>query len=308
MSTADTAAKKPQKKPAARRSRWRRVLRWGVVLVVLLLALRVGGQLAAPWVLDRVAARYGLSLTWKSLSLTLLRGEVELEGVVLAHRADAESTPYLELDQVRADLRVRDLLAGRIVVQRVEADSVRVFVERRADGRYALEEHLPKRLDGAAAEPAPVDLDAPIELGIPLEITALRLHDVQLRFRDASVTPAVDVTVRGGVRASHVGSKRRDATFEVMAVSPELVDRLHVLGTVSSGGQELEARFDVDMVGLHLASLASLLRPDPGAISCEYIDRTDSSRAVVGLIAVDAGRAAGLAISGDRERVAGERD
>ena len=85
---------------------------------------------------DRLAARYGLSLTWDSLSLSLHRGLIELEGVVLERRADADAdregegedaevTPYLELEYARADVRVLALLTGRMVLHRLEADGVR---------------------------------------------------------------------------------------------------------------------------------------------------------------------------------------
>jgi hypothetical protein len=56
------------KAPATRWQRWRRRLMWLAIAVV---ALRILLSLAMPWIIDLAASTLGLSVTYRSVSLSI---------------------------------------------------------------------------------------------------------------------------------------------------------------------------------------------------------------------------------------------
>src|SRR5687768_17865748 len=107
--------------PTKKKRRWRRLLLWTlIVLIVLAVAARITVAVAFPSVLRKVAAAYGLDARYERMELYMLGGDVGLWHLRVAPKDGGE--PLLTAEYVRADVSALNLLRGRLVVRRVEAD------------------------------------------------------------------------------------------------------------------------------------------------------------------------------------------
>src|SRR5690606_35028214 len=111
-------------------------------------------EAALPAIVRSVAGGRGLSAELADVRLSLLRGELELRGLVV--RTAAAGTPVAALEFVRLDLAPLALLRGSVVVRRVTVDGLTLELERTPDGRLPLLEQLA----GPSAEAAPAEATA----------------------------------------------------------------------------------------------------------------------------------------------------
>ena len=124
--------------PRSPARKWPRRLRRGAIaLAVLVLVVRVAAVALAPSILDHVLRGVGLTCSVGRLEVSVLSGELEVAHVVVAPRGGGE--PIVDLGYLRANVSPLALLAGRVVVRRLELDGLDVLVDREADGRFALE-------------------------------------------------------------------------------------------------------------------------------------------------------------------------
>jgi len=144
---------------ATRGRRWRRRFLWcaGIGLV-LLLVVRVVGILLLPTVLEHVARGYRLKCEYERLDLALLRGDAELWNLRLA--PEEGGTPYVVAEYCGLDVSTLNLLRGRLVVHRLEADGLDLNLERDASGGFELFRRLSP--PDAAPEAAPEKTPEPV--------------------------------------------------------------------------------------------------------------------------------------------------
>ncbi len=88
--------------------------------------------------------------------------------------------PFAAAQGLRASLAVLPLLAGRVVVDRVQVDGLRVQVRRHPDGRTSIDDLLTP-----PEAPAPASADKePSGPALRLDIAGIALRDVMLQFDD----------------------------------------------------------------------------------------------------------------------------
>ncbi|HVR76469.1 MAG TPA: hypothetical protein VMT52_19220, partial [Planctomycetota bacterium] len=137
---ADKAAK-----TARRPGRWRRRLLWcGAIFLLFIVIFRLSLPWLLPWTLKKIAADYDLDCKYDRLELSLLGGDAELWHLTVAPKEGG--APFIHAEYCRADIATPHLLAGRVIVRRLEADGVDLLVERDEDGSIA----LLKRIENAA--------------------------------------------------------------------------------------------------------------------------------------------------------------
>lgn len=259
-----TDATGPSESPAVvrkpKRFRRTRIALW--IIVPTLIALRVALAVSIAPILERVAESYGLEARYENLSLSLLGADVELWHLIIVDSADDAELVHVEY--CRADLSVLDLLRGRIVVKRVEADGLDVFIERDETGRVpALDRLLARAQSDAPAEP-PVEPSsdgslAPKNLDPPVRVDALRLQHVLVHVRDRSVSPPLDTRIHTNVRLSNIGHPVHRPRFSFEVNAEGVLDGLWVEGVASTDSEQLVADLDVDLRNLYLEPLRPYL-------------------------------------------------
>jgi hypothetical protein len=122
------------------------------------------------------------------------------------------------------------LLTGDLRLRLVEVDGLVAKAQRSKDGTLGLQGWSPPPASApeqekeasakeAATASAPTDLDAPFDFTLPVQLEALRVHDVHVRFRDEAVEPSfetdlaldVSVTDRNHATRVDVGCARRES-------------------------------------------------------------------------------------------------
>lgn len=244
-----------------RRARLRRLLlRTALALVVLAVLLRAALPLALPRALAAWAESNGLRADYGELDLSLLGGSVDLWHLVI-DRAEPEpgAAPLLALEFATVDVDVSALFAGRLRIHRVEVDGLDLSLRRRADGSLDLP-------FGGGAPPEPAAAEEPGEPGpppvaLPLELAALRVQDVRVRFVDLSVEPPLDLPLELELALSDLGSPERPARLDLRFAAGEALDELRVTGTIETPPGRARAELALDVDALHPRVLAGLLAP-----------------------------------------------
>jgi hypothetical protein len=222
-----------------------------VVIVRLIVFVAIGP------VLRRVGAAYGFDITYRTQELTTLGGDVGLWYFKVAPKSGGE--PILAIDYLRGNISVVELLKGRLLVRRAEADGVDLRLERNADG------HIPllDQFLAAAATPTSASVTSAtpakpfqIDFTSPLSIQAFRLQHVRAKIRDAAVKPEFLATVAMDVRVTDLGLKDLPVQFDVDVWSDPILDSLRISGVATNAGKNLTADARVFMRGLHLKPLA----------------------------------------------------
>ncbi|MGF1634798.1 MAG: DUF748 domain-containing protein [Phycisphaerae bacterium] len=255
----DAAAHPPasgkQRKPKEPRRWRRRLMRLGIVVFVLLIALRFAVFFALPTVLRNVAALYELELAYERQELTVLAGDAGLWYVTLT--PTGETQPLIRAEYVRGNLDVLALFAGRLDVLRAEADGVEIQLDRDETGRFpAVEKVLAAITDGQEPDP-----DADIDFTSPLQVEALRVNGMKVRLNDKSVTPEQATALNLNLRMNDIGMQQRPIRLAAEVWSDKLLDLLRAEGTVRSEGKKLDARLNVFVSGLQPSGAQSYLRP-----------------------------------------------
>jgi uncharacterized protein DUF748 len=298
--------------PPRKKRRWlRRIL---VALLLVVLAVRIGGQMALPKVASALAAKAGLAIAWERLDLSLLGGSFELYEVDLRRRdapaADGEA-PLLHLDALQFDLDVLALCKGRVRVHRVALDGLDAEITRRADGCLAIDGWACPSLPAspATADPAlPVATassaapaaapPSPYCFDLPVEIDQFRVQNIRVHLRDEAVRPALESRVALDLRVSDLGGPLRPPRVEMLLRAPGVVRSLEIKANGKTSSCAVDGRIEVAVHGLSAALLQRYLPDAPIAASAKEFDleleadgslaATDpSALALAGHVAVD---------------------
>jgi hypothetical protein len=254
------AAEAKKRKP---RNWRRRILRTLVAVCILIIGFRILLSLILPSVLNRVAGYYGMSCDYQRLELNMLNGDAGIWG--MEFRPVEGGSPIVQTDYCHGNISVMDLLRGKLVAYRVEADGVEMNIDRTADGRIPLLDRFVKSTASAAASSStPVATSAQprtIDLTSPLQLDAFRLTHLQVHFHDLSVSPVLDTVLQMDVRLSDLGSPSQPAKFEMSIESDPLLESLQVDGEGRSAGKTLDAIFHARVRGIHPKAIAPYLQP-----------------------------------------------
>jgi hypothetical protein len=241
-------------------TRFRRLRRVGLVLVILLVIAR----LSLPWVLPPVLSSYaedvGFSLTWERLELSPLLLDLELAHVEIEPLDGVGPSAHLEY--ARVDLALTPLVLGKVRVRRVELDGVDLTLERAEDGSLVLPAVLTADTDVPveADEPEPEDLEPkPLLLKPPVRVDAARVQGLQLAFVDGSVDPPLSTRVDVDLRLSDLGVPGRLPRCELNLAARGVLDRLQLELTGPVEDERAEADLWLRVGGLHLEPLAPYL-------------------------------------------------
>ena len=256
------------KDSSAREARGRRILRWlraGLILVIALLAARVLLPSASMALIDRALRSRGLTCSYETLDLGLLRGQVDLWhlGVrPLAAPKGAQVGDLLRVEHAAIDLSMRDLLRGEISLRRIGVEGVDVRLDLSDAGIAALRGFAASPESDAAPAAPPEDeaQDAEVDLGLPFELTLLRLEHARVHLRDDTSTPPLDVLLDANLLITNLGARDVPARLEFTLTSPSLVDVLRLRAEGSSLGRDLDAQLRVELAAFRPAALASHLR------------------------------------------------
>lgn len=257
------SANKPAPTTRKPRSWKRRIVVTLILFIAFTLILRASLGLLLPMVLRKIASGYDLDCTYERSELMLLSGDAGLWHLAFAPKGGGE--PVLKLDYVRGNISVLSLLTGHLDVWRMEADGVKVLVERTADGKIPMLDKvlavradlLPAAAPGATTTPAS---NKPINLSPPLKLDAFRLSQVQVAFIDRTLSPPLETTLSMNMRVSDVQSTVRPISFSVDLWADPLLDQMRIDGTGQATAEAVEASMRVQMYGLHPMPVAPYLR------------------------------------------------
>jgi uncharacterized protein involved in outer membrane biogenesis len=271
--------------------------RWTLAVVAALVLVPVGavalvawlGVLvdAGPWraTLAEVATEaLGRRVTLDGpVELSLgLRSALKIGGIRIANPPGFSGAEFASLGDVRAQVDLVPALRGRLRIQSLEAENVRVRLERAVDGRFNWDFGALLGVADAEATPVPEDDAGP---AVAVRIRRLVLRSLAVEYRDASSersryfdldelvgdapwNAALTMTVRGRVekkfpyRLTLQGGPAR-ALYRATEPWPfevdfEFVDtRLHATG--STDMRTGETRLDVGLGTANLAELERLL-------------------------------------------------
>jgi len=242
-----------------------RLLRGGLIVVIALLAARVALPSASMALVDRALRARGLSCSYERLELGLLRGRVDLWHLGVRPLAAAEgalSEELLRVEHAAIDLSIRDLLQGEISLRRVGFEGLDLRLDLSDAGIAALRGYVASSEPEAEPEatPAQQPQDAEVELGLPFELTLLRLEHARVHLRDDTATPALDALLDANLLLTNLGARGVPARLEFTLTSPSLVDALRLRAEGHSQGRELDAQLRLELAAFRPAALADALR------------------------------------------------
>jgi hypothetical protein len=243
----------PNAKTAKPKRNYRRLAwRIGIIILVAVVALRLALTLLMPPLMSKVASYYQLDCRYNRMQLSLLGGDMSIYGLRLTPRGGGGSgEPLLAAEYVQASIAPWEVLRGRLVVYRLEADGLESLVERTPDGRIPLLEHFVTPQPSEKATVTAGTSTSDVDFTSPLRVDAFRLQHVRARFRDARVVPTVETAVSLDVRVSDLGVQGRPARFEINVSAENLLDSLSITGQANGQGRNLDATLQFRMWGLH---------------------------------------------------------
>jgi len=252
----------PQKRSFLKR--WsRRAFKGAILLVVLLVVLRMSLPFVLPVALDKIAGHFGLHAEYEALKLRASDGSFELWGLRIGPRGEGETLPlpFLTVDYAAADLELRSVLSGRPRVRRASADGVRLFLDRKPSGEWALLETLAPLLEGSEeSEPEPEEeLEGGIPLSLPFELGALRVNDAAVVLDDRFLSPRLTCTLSGDLSVTDLGSPEGPARIEAHGRGAGLFDEAIFEGDATIGDAGISAVFGFELNGLRPKFLTEYL-------------------------------------------------
>lgn len=260
---------------APKRRKWRRRLLWlGVIAVVARIGLAVG---AAP-TLRYVAGMFDLECEVQSIEFDVLAGEARIYGLRLWHDDADSSAPLLELEYAGVDVATLELLRAELIVRRVEADGLDLYVARDEFARWniapVIQPFLTEQAATASEELAETQRKhtGPLQFDLPFTIEALRGTHLRLHLDDALADPPLDTTITAIVRLSDLGHDERVTRLSVAAAGPLVLDVFDLKADAAVAGAEIDASIDVRMRGLHPRPLAGYLELIGLAPSADRLD------------------------------------
>ncbi len=256
-------APEPAKKVKKRRT-WKQ--RFKILILVLLVGgviIRVGMNFLLPTVVRKVANAYDLDCTYDRMSLGLFSGNAHIWNLVLRPKAGGDSLVHAEY--IQGSISTPNLFRGKLVVYRAEVDGVDMLIDREPDGSIPLLARIIAPRDDAPIElkpkPEKSPTTQPVNLRAPLQIDAVRLSHVTTRFRDRSVSPTFETTVKTTLRISDVGSTTEAARLELEVNADPVLDTLLVSGTFHNTPTSIDADLSLLVRGLHPKPATSYLLP-----------------------------------------------
>jgi hypothetical protein len=264
--------------PAPQPRKWRKRLIWALAILVV---ARIAIAITVPVTIRKVAAKHDLDCTWQSLSLSLLGGSVELKGLELRPKAPRDTqpppAPIARIESVEADVAMLDLLRLHPHVVVAAIDGVELHVARAETGAWNFERHLPRAEPAATEAPAPEASEpAAYDLALPVEIDALRAHDVVVFVDDRGVTPAVKARCELNANAWHLGADDRPGRFDAVVTCPGVLDAATVVGELTTAETKAGARLEARLAGLQPRTLGGWLAafgvtPRADRLSCAMV-------------------------------------
>lgn len=259
----------PPSAPPRRRFRWRR---WLLGLLVAVVLLRIALAFAVPIVVRSSLESAGLRADWERLSLSLVGGSVEFEGLQLRPKADAEAAAAadapeavapLKLDLVRVNVGMLPLLSLDYRVEDVTLTGLRAVVRLTQDGQLVIA-GLP--LGGeAAAEPAEPPAPAePAASPPPLfGLAHLALTDITVEWSDETVQPPVATLVHLDLTGEDLqwGPGAQSGHFDLALSAPGECERLGLAGSFRGDPDDLELEGELQLRDLRDGPLSRYLPP-----------------------------------------------
>jgi hypothetical protein len=241
---------------------WLRRAGWTFgALVGARLLLAVGLAPAATW----VASTRGLNLAWDSHELSLSGGQVHLTGLRLAKAGEAMPA-FVTIESLHADLDLRALLDGRLVVTQVVVDSPIARAGLDTQGAFRLEGDFdPLTLLGeSTATDEPLTAEPPsLPTSVPVAVEHLRVRHAKLVWTDAGLASAptvVDLDVEG----SQLFAPHAPGSLRVRVGAASLLDSLRVDCGIQVIRDDVQTAttlaVDAQLAGLRLRPLAEHLR------------------------------------------------
>lgn len=238
----------------------RRLIRIGLVVLILLVLFRLSLIVIFPAVVNRVAKFYKLQYTYDRMELSLLGGNAGIWGLDVKPMEGGDS--IAKADYVRGRISTFALLTGKLEIWRLEADGVELWADRDASGRFQkLERFATSSTTSAGSTAAPVKEKAPVDFSSPLNVEALRVTHLRAHYTDQSVTPAISTVVGLDVRVSNLGSQERPTRFEIEVAADPLLTVFRIQGEARAKGRDVDAQMRVQMRGLDLGPAMGYLRP-----------------------------------------------
>ena len=242
--TAESRAKATKRK---RKSRW--WWRWTKRLAAAGLVARVLLWLFLEHLADFGAGFAGLSVSWRSASLSLSGLSLHIEDLVVRDANDEQAPPLLTAQDVIADLSVRQLLGGQLSVVDAGIAGARITVHRGADGRLRLPKSWLEPAAVTVPEPEEDADNTPLNFELPCWIQSARLHDLQLDFVDNTVTPAVEYTGKLDLEVTDLGFPDRLGSVMLRLHAPQLCDELFVHTQVHAQASRAKCDFQAVVRG-----------------------------------------------------------
>ncbi|MBI5240864.1 MAG: AsmA family protein [Elusimicrobia bacterium] len=122
------------------------------------------------------------------ISVGIVQGLV-VEKLAVSERPDFKAGTFAQADSFSVSLAFFPLLRGRLAVDKVSADGLKVSVVRRADGTFNFSD-----IAGSTAAPSGA---APAGLALSLLVKKAALHNARLSYKDAAAGQDLKVTVAG---------------------------------------------------------------------------------------------------------------
>ncbi|MCC6672531.1 MAG: DUF748 domain-containing protein [Planctomycetes bacterium] len=248
--------------PPVHRSRWRRLTRLCLWLAGIALVLRVALWLALPWILGRVAAGLDLAIRTERLELALLEGRLEVWGLEVRGTAARAGEPgFLRVHTLALDLDVAALWTGHVRVRRAEVDGVRMRLLRDAHGGL----HVPGLPEGTAPPPpatlpaTPPAPEALLDVSLPVEVVALRLHDAELIVEDRAGPAHQPSRYRAELAATHLQHPHLPGEVHLQVTAPDQIDLIRLEARGRVGERHLEAELEVQIAGVDPEAVAHRL-------------------------------------------------
>ncbi|HLU65446.1 MAG TPA: DUF748 domain-containing protein, partial [Kofleriaceae bacterium] len=221
-------------------ARLARIPRRTAVVLLTVVAVLVSARIAAPfvieWYLDRELAHlpdYRGQI--EDVDLSLIDGELAVEGLRLDRREGDPEVPLLRVKRIEVDYRWDALLDGAIVAD-VEVDRPVLNLMPAATRERDPGRQLDRDEEGAAITEA-------VQALLPTKIHHLHVRNGALRFKDVEASPDVDLQL-GQVNLLVSNLSNRPSSREAMPTRGRLSARLQKSG-------KLRARFRLNIYAEH---------------------------------------------------------
>ena len=190
-----------------------RIVGWGVLAVVGLLAVAVGG-LFALFDGDTIKAEISRTVLEQKQRTLVIAGKpqlsvwpdvgIQLDGVTLSERGS--STEFAALKSARVSVAVMPLLSKQVQVRALDVTGLKATLIKRKDGSL----NIAYLLGDPSAQPAQADAPAQPAEPLKIDVAAIRIADAQLTWRDeqaGSTTNINNLSLSTGHVQADTGAK-----------------------------------------------------------------------------------------------------